>query len=380
MTGARAEELQEPPTEVEQEEEEEEGQEKPEQYDVGDDDEDLISMNLPDRSRYTGEDDDELVPLNDTPQYKQMVSRRSPGAYPHSDDEEDRHSDGGHSEEEEDKEEDHNAKVSKKIAKLNTEGKKVVKRIRLEAPASPKSWLSPTPFRLITFLTMMWLGTTFHSYTRDSAYIGYCDAGSNTNLRVLELQAARGHRRRAAHACVDGFRLTDGLENTLCNPLPVHPANPFEPEACTACPARAICTPDSVVCQPPYILKPHWVGRKVPGGASRLLDGVPFLGSVAFPPTCVEDREKLKKIGGLVKGMENWLAAERGRKICSGVRVVPGVDGGEAKALGLEVEALRLSAITSAKAKAVVSLYLPSLYLRTSSLSVLGCCGPTTLD
>jgi len=52
----------------------------------------------------------------------------------------------------------------------------------------------------------------------------------------------------------------------------------------------------------------------------------------------------LRKIGGLVKGIESWLAQERGRKMCSGVKIVPGVDGGEAKALGLEVEALRISA------------------------------------
>ncbi|KAG8879542.1 inner nuclear membrane protein enriched at telomere/subtelomere region [Tulasnella sp. 332] len=336
LEGARMKELRGSPIEVDKEDEE---QGQSDLYNT-EDDAHLISNHLPDTSRYTG--DEELVPLNDTPQYKRMISRRSPGAYPHSDEDEDRHSDG-HSEEEQ--EENYNTNITEKIAQLNMEGKAVVKRIR-QAPVPPKPWWSPTSFRFISFLAMMWLGTAFRSYKHDSAYIGYCDAGSNTNLRVLELQATRNHRRNAADVCVNKFSLADGVNNELCNPLSVHPMNPFEPEECTTCPTRAICTPDSVICQPPFILKPHWVSKNIPG-ISRLLDGMPLLGSVAFPPTCVEDREKLRRIGGLVKGMENWLAVERGRKICSGVKVVPGVGGGEAKAFGLEVEALRVSATKS---------------------------------
>ncbi|KAG8874645.1 inner nuclear membrane protein enriched at telomere/subtelomere region [Tulasnella sp. 331] len=336
LEGARMKELRGSPIEVDKEDEE---QGQSDLYNT-EDDAHLISNHLPDTSRYTG--DEELVPLNDTPQYKRMISRRSPGAYPHSDEDEDRHSDG-HNEEEQ--EENYNTNITEKIAQLNMEGKAVVKRIR-QAPVPPKPWWSPTSFRFISFLAMMWLGTAFRSYKHDSAYIGYCDAGSNTNLRVLELQATRNHRRNAADVCVNKFSLADGVNNELCNPLSVHPMNPFEPEECTTCPTRAICTPDSVICQPPFILKPHWVSKNIPG-ISRLLDGMPLLGSVAFPPTCVEDREKLRRIGGLVKGMENWLAVERGRKICSGVKVVPGVGGGEAKAFGLEVEALRVSATKS---------------------------------
>ncbi|KAG8981693.1 inner nuclear membrane protein enriched at telomere/subtelomere region [Tulasnella sp. JGI-2019a] len=338
--GAKAEVLQEPARELE--EEEIPGSEDEEPY--HEDDSGLISNHLADISRYT--EDDELVPLNDTPQYKRMVSRRSPGAYPH-DDEEDQHSEHG-----EEEEEVYNSKVSQKFAKLNTaEGKKVVRRVRRQSISTPRSWLAPTPFRFLSFLVVMWLGTALHSFKRESAYVGYCDAGSNTNLRILELQTTRQHRRNTAGMCIAKFNITEGLNNELCNPLPVHITNPFEPEICTACPSRAICTPDSVTCQPPFILKPHWSVKYVPF-APKLLDGMPLLGSVALPPTCVEDRERLRKIGGLVKGLEGWLARERGRKVCSGVKVAPGVDGGEAKVLGLEVEALRVSALTSTMRKA----------------------------
>lgn len=306
-----------------------------------------------DRSRLTEED--ELVPLNDTPQYKRdFGSRRSPGAYPRSRDEEE---ETAGSDEDEVKE-DLNARVFDKIAKLNTEARKTPLK-----KTSQKQQLQPTSSRSsagnlmrgLVFLTLMWLGTALTTFKGDSKYIGYCDAGSNTNLRMVELRANRQDQREAGAACFQNMNMSQPLSaNNLCYPLKVNAVNPFEADTCTPCPKRAICTPDSVTCQSSFIPKSHWVAR-IPW-VSTVCDGLPWMGSVAFPPTCVEDRERLRKIGGLVNGMESWLARERGKRLCANGDVVYG-DGGEAKALGYELEALRYSAKQVTKVGFIVCHY-----------------------
>jgi len=51
-------------------------------------------------------------------------------------------------------------------------------------------------------------------------------------------------------------------------------------------------------------------------GALQFANGVPGLGSVAFPPSCVPDNEKRKLVGGMARAIEGELAKERGRGVC----------------------------------------------------------------
>lgn len=290
----------------------------------------------------------ELVPLNDTPDYRRRMAelrRRSPGAYPEEeDDDEGRVEDDEEAVEDDEDEliettaEQINQAVSKKLADVQrTPKRKSRTQVTRYAPA-PKSWYSFTWFKFVAIIAVSATSAIFSAYKRDSAYIGFCDHGSNTNLRITELQAQRQKNQVEAARCYNKLNFTSVdavISNEFCSPLPLH--TPLEANTCTPCPKFAFCTPDSVTCQSSYILKPHPLASLGP-----VLNGFPGLGSVAFPPRCVQDREKLKRIGGLVDGMEGWLAMTRGTRICNGVKVpTDGGDGGEAKVLGLEKESLR---------------------------------------
>ena len=78
---------------------------------------------------------------------------------------------------------------------------------------------------------------------------------------------------------------------------------------------------------------------------SLVADGLPGLGPVAFPPRCVEDPRRKRHIGALGKAVEAMLAAERGRRLCAGVRPAEGTaqqgEAEEAKRWGVEVEVLK---------------------------------------
>ena len=69
----------------------------------------------------------------------------------------------------------------------------------------------------------------------------------------------------------------------------------------------------------------------------QLLDGIPGLGPVALPPSCVDDEERKRNIGRLGVALENYLALTRGHRLCVGV-TWPVVEGSEAAQLGLQVE------------------------------------------
>ncbi|KIO21072.1 hypothetical protein M407DRAFT_29285 [Tulasnella calospora MUT 4182] len=290
----------------------------------------------------------ELVPLNDTPDYRRRMAelrQRSPGAYPEGEEEEEEEGDEDEEVVEDDGDEliettaaQINASVSKKLADVQRTPKR---KSRTQAPRYPpasKSWYSFTWFKFVAIIAISATSAVFSAYKRDSAYIGFCDHGSNSNLRIHELRAQRQKNQIEAARCYNKLNFTsiDAIvNNEFCSPLPIH--TPMEADTCTPCPKFAFCTPDSVTCQSSYILKPHPLAALGP-----VLNGFPGLGSVAFPPKCVQDREKLKRIGGLVDGIENWLAMTRGTRICNGVKPPTDErDGGEAKVLGLEKESLR---------------------------------------
>ncbi|KAI0664889.1 Man1-Src1p-C-terminal domain-containing protein [Cubamyces menziesii] len=235
-----------------------------------------------------------------------------------------------------------------------------------------------------------------YQYKQESSEIGFCDAGSNTNS---VLQGLRVHR-AAVESCNRENRTTlwpipgpavlspvptaSAVEATIDTEMPDHstpavevcpapPLVPFvQPDECTPCPKHATCTPSSVTCDNGYILRPHPLLAAFPvpvtqKGAlqnyerpssispdsdvshivysvlSSAFDGLPYLGSVAFPPRCVEDPRRKRHIGVLGKAIESILANERGRRLCEGVGVgvSEGDEATEAQRWGIEVEKLR---------------------------------------
>ncbi|KAF8077984.1 Man1-Src1p-C-terminal domain-containing protein [Lyophyllum atratum] len=204
------------------------------------------------------------------------------------------------------------------------------------------------------------------NYKQESASIGYCDTGSNTNSALEELRT----RRIAVEACnrenrtflylppLSGDADSKALDLTPC-PLP--PLIPWaHPDSCTPCPEHAKCSQDHITCEPGYLMRPHPLLFFLPVSSSprdtKLSLSTPLadlvykilstgLGSVALPPRCVEDPKRKRNIGVLGKRIESLLGQERGRRVCAGGKVlqesVNDMDGGEAKRWGIELESLR---------------------------------------
>ncbi|KAF9053636.1 hypothetical protein BDZ89DRAFT_1098171 [Hymenopellis radicata] len=217
------------------------------------------------------------------------------------------------------------------------------------------------PWILRVFIWLSITGALFvaGSYKMESAPIGYCDAGSDTNSVLEDLRASR----QAIELCNTENRTTlrDG-DDTPC-PLPTFiPA--LHPDTCTPCPEHATCTRETVTCDTGYILRPHplfFFLPPVPSPTnvdlstssppnelawkliSELTNGLPGLGSVGLPPSCVEDPKRKRHIGALGKAVERILADKRGEILCAGgdTTSVSEAEGGEAKKWGMELDELR---------------------------------------
>ncbi|GJE95101.1 Man1-Src1p-C-terminal domain-containing protein [Phanerochaete sordida] len=240
--------------------------------------------------------------------------------------------------------------------------------------------------------------TTVWMYKAESSSIGFCETGRNTNDVLEGLKI----RRAAVEECnrenrTTLFSINPDTAQTVPSPTPTQvvgsegsevvlseacPAPPFvplpQPETCQPCPDHATCTPATITCENGYLLRPHpllaflsipsslrptdnqnayinpslavapTLGNRGPldlayTGLSLLMDGLPGMGPVAFPPRCVEDPKRKRHIGALGKAIESILAAERGRRLCAGVRPAdkPISSSGEAKKWGVELNALK---------------------------------------
>lgn len=198
-------------------------------------------------------------------------------------------------------------------------------------------------------------------FKNESEAIGYCDTGSDTNRALEEFQASLSTSPASEQwnetisnflsALIDGISREDG---TPSSPLALIPLP--HPSTCTPCPESATCTQHTVTCNPGYILRPHPVlallspfGTAPPpvvqrawNFISKLADGLPGLGPVAFPPSCIEDPKRKRNIGALGRAIEALLGQERGRRVCAGgLKDQVDAEGGEARKWGLEIEVLR---------------------------------------
>ncbi|KIY50896.1 hypothetical protein FISHEDRAFT_38542 [Fistulina hepatica ATCC 64428] len=218
-------------------------------------------------------------------------------------------------------------------------------------------------FILMRFACYISLVLTLYStgkYKYLSSQIGFCDVGKDTNSFLEEIRI-QSSLQRECNAAKRTTLYPDGRDDILC-PLPnLIP----RPDSCTPCPDHATCTQYHVTCNHGYILRTHSLLRFLPPTPAaqhaapsnattpfdvawkvvHLLNGLPGLGSVAFPPKCVLDPERRKRIGKLGSAAESMLGGTRGERLCVGDKrsrqVVKDEDGGEARRWGFELEEFR---------------------------------------
>lgn len=232
--------------------------------------------------------------------------------------------------------EDHNAVISRRIAEG---GKQMAVR---ESP-SQKMGAMDILMRLVLALLSLAASGVVLNYKYESAPIGYCDAGRQTNNALETLLA----RRRVVETCNRENRtlLADGSPCPL-PALPVPQAN-----SCTQCPEHGTCTQFDVICDTGYLLRPHQLLFFLPSAkkpepfwhaVKMVTDGLPGLGSIGLPPRCVEDPRRKRHIGALGKAVEKELGQTRGRRLCApaGRGPLSDAEGGEARRWGYEMEDL----------------------------------------
>jgi Man1-Src1p-C-terminal domain len=243
-----------------------------------------------------------------------------------------------------------------------------------ENPLAVSARAPSTPNLIVRVLALILAGLALAqgwSYKSESAAIGFCDTGSQTNNALEDLRSYRA----AVEACNRENR-TDlylpPLENSSTAdpgkviPCPLPSLLPIpQPNTCTPCPRHATCSQFSVKCDTGYLLKPHPFLVLLPDPPHSLnltlssastpsetvwailssgLDGLPGLGPIALPPRCLLDPRRQKKIGALGKAMESLLAQERGRRLCIGghelSNTYPEEKGGEARKWGMDLQSL----------------------------------------
>ncbi|KZV91073.1 hypothetical protein EXIGLDRAFT_719704 [Exidia glandulosa HHB12029] len=197
-----------------------------------------------------------------------------------------------------------------------------------------------TPTSVMLLLLLALSGSMLQYFKYQSAGVGFCEPGSNSNavLRMREAQrvtATECSRRIAAsHRDGENAQIVDD-----CTPLPLVPL----PSAtrCTPCPLHATtCTPNGeVTCDNGYLLQPHPLSH-VPL-LSSLLDGLPGFGPVALPPRCIVDTRRRMRVHNLAKWIEQYLAQRRGKKLCSGQAEADGDAASEAQKWGIPLRELK---------------------------------------
>ncbi|KAJ3725995.1 Man1-Src1p-C-terminal domain-containing protein [Lentinula raphanica] len=216
-----------------------------------------------------------------------------------------------------------------------------------------------TRMLLITLLGV--LSYLTYEYKQESASIGYCDPGSTTSSALEE----KKHLRSLVNECIAANRTTlHDLQLVPSSPPCPGYIFPLYPESCTPCPEHAVCSGHAIICEKAYIPKaPFFLAFLPPRpDTSRItlstsvspsdvawkfisvvFDGLPGLGSIAFPPICVEDPRRTRHIGALGNGIKSFLGQHRGSLLCNAEanELVRDEDGGEAKRWGISVRELK---------------------------------------
>ncbi|TCD69735.1 inner nuclear membrane protein enriched at telomere/subtelomere region [Steccherinum ochraceum] len=240
------------------------------------------------------------------------------------------------------------------------------------SPPTPTS-TTPALYRFVVLLLALAASYLAYDYKQDAARIGFCETGTSSNDVLRSLQS----RWAAIDSCNRENRTYLYLPNPdstspetpspNASPSPASetwsfgdeerdrpeacPAPPLlpvpRPDHCTPCPAHGVCSPSTVTCETGYLIRPHplWfflplssssgsnqvqntytVPAYVPPtassstvseflykGISLVLDGLPGMDPVAFPPRCVEDPKRKARIGLLGKSLDSFLSSHRGQ-------------------------------------------------------------------
>lgn len=186
-----------------------------------------------------------------------------------------------------------------------------------------------------------------YSYKTDSASIGFCDTGKNTNAIVLqhllEIEAEKSCRDAIVKRTDAGLSADPDAASCKTSILP-------RATECTPCAPHAICAGHSITCEPAYILN-HNTLSSIPL-LDAILDGFPGLGSVALPPSCIADVRRRQKVGKMAGAIESKLAVVRGDRVCAGV-VSTGGDAQDAAAFGMTMDDIKTSLTKRINPKAV---------------------------
>jgi hypothetical protein len=266
---------------------------------------------------------------------------------------------------------DYNSAIAQRIASIGQDsvnGRALAHRADIKIPPVVPRWLS-----LILGFGFSILLSVTANYKAESSSIGWCDTGSNTNSIIAERQIAQAAR----YECAERFYLNstlgavglidsgegaankqevfDALMGGECTPLPLLPIP--SPQTCTPCPDHAICEPPyGITCQPTYILKPHPLDA-IPG-LRAFASGLPGFGAVAFPPQCVEDDARKRKVSGVAKGMATYLETVKGERVCEGSIGNKPIDGGESRKFGVKVNDLAELVLKEMKVGRLPQFYL----------------------
>jgi hypothetical protein len=270
-----------------------------------------------------------------------------------------------------DEEEEEEEEISPSTAQVRTITKTIANGSRAVARRGKKAASRPW-YQTVLALAMTGILLQFAAgYKRDSAVVGFCDSGKDTNdvieERRAELAAIKECNRLNRTLLYEPGEASTSLSLESARECPPPPLGLIpQPLACTPCPAHASCSRFTVACDHGYVLKPHWALSILPSppptspssaggnvsrasefiwnGISAVFDGVPGLGPIAFPPHCAIDLKRTDRVISLGEYIDVVLAKERGRRMCTGEQDYKDIlesEGGEAKQWGYEVEALR---------------------------------------
>ena len=253
----------------------------------------------------------------------------------------------------EEEQEDQTIAVSRRIA----QGGQLV-------PAKPQTNSMPWTLRILYLLVAAACSAAVANYKKESAPIGYCDTGKNTNAALEALKTKWDaietcNRENRTFLQLSSIGSSDGIgedsEPILCPPPALIPF--MHTTHCTPCPEHAACVKNKVKCDNGFLMKLHPLfsilspfdsSISAPAAKARELiedvtNGLPWFGPVAFPVRCVDDPQRKKHIGALGKAVEAFLGQERGLRVCAGggLEVFENRDGGEAKNWGMDMGELR---------------------------------------
>lgn len=149
------------------------------------------------------------------------------------------------------------------------------------------------------------------SYKSESAEAGFCDALSATNYVLRTRAATMGSQVACSQMINAAYRANNFDSEQNCSPLSLIPWP--TPTSCTPCPVNAAeCTLHAVTCAVGFNLRHHPLERVF----STWLDGLPGLGSVAFPPECAIDLDWEEKVYEVARHLDRHLVQQWNRLPC----------------------------------------------------------------